>query len=151
MLKHFNPSLFRQLSFYLLWTLLFLLIAGCQGRDEIIAGVDVPYPREMQKIPDKSFDPIPGYEVGQASFLGRAMPGEIYTFYQEVMQARGWKPNGYFAGEKDQLAYTKGNKVVLISYHENAGGTSDLTIMVGSDEPPKEVLRYGNTKHQRGF
>ena len=137
MLKQINRSLFRQPSLYLFGISLFLLIAGCQSRDEVISGVNVPYPKEMQKIPDKNFDRVPGFESGQASFLGRVMPGEIYTFYQEIMQARGWKPNAYFAGEKDQLAYTKGNKAVLISYHENADGTSDLTILVGPNKPPK--------------
>jgi hypothetical protein len=137
MLKHFNLSLFRQPAACLFWISLFILIAGCQHRDEVIAGVDVPIPREMQKIPDKGFDPIPGFEVGQASFRGTVAPGEIFTFYQEVMEARGWRPDSYFAGEKDQIAYAKGNKTVLISYHKNGDGTSDLTIMVGPGKPPK--------------
>jgi hypothetical protein len=58
------------------------------------------YFREMRKIPAKAFDPIPGFEAGQASFEGRVRPGEIYSFYQEVMEARGWRPHGFFAGKK---------------------------------------------------
>jgi len=133
--KNNYPKTFRQTSLCVLWISLVLLIAGCERRDEVIAGVDVPIPREMQKIPDKDFDPIPGFEAGQASFQGRVAPGEIFTFYQEVMEARGWRPDGFFAGKKDQLAYSKGNKAILISHHENGDGTSDLIIMVGPGRP----------------
>jgi hypothetical protein len=117
---------------------LVLLVAGCQNRDEVIAGVDVPIPAEMRKIPDKGFDAIPGFEAGQASFQGRVAPGEIYRFYQEVMVARGWKPTGFFAGKKDQLAYSKGNKAILITHHENGDGSSSLTILVGPATPSTE-------------
>jgi hypothetical protein len=127
--KNNQNEIFRQASFCVVCISLLLLIAGCQRRDEVIAGIDVPIPREMQKIPDKGFDPIPGFEAGQASFQGSVAPGEIYTFYQEVMEARGWRPDGFFAGKKDQLAYSKGNKAILISHHENGDGTSDLTII----------------------
>jgi len=133
--KNNHTERFRQAWPCLVWMSLVLLIAGCQQRDEVIAGVDVPIPPQMQKIPDKGFDPIPGFDAGQASFQGRVPPGKLYTFYQEVMEAQGWKPDGFFAGEKDQLAYTKGNKALLITYHENGNGTSDLIIMVGLGRP----------------
>jgi hypothetical protein len=124
-----------QISLCLLGISLILFIGGCQRGDELIAGVDVPIPREMQKVPDKGFDPIPGFEAGQASFQGRVASDEIFRFYQEVLVGRGWTPDGFFAGKKDQLAYSKGNKAILINHHENGDGTSDLTIMVGPGRP----------------
>jgi hypothetical protein len=130
-----SKRLFQNTWLCLLSLLLVLLFAGCQRRDEVIAGVVVPVPPEMHKVPDKAFDPIPGFEAGQASFEGKVAPGEIYTFYQQVMQARGWRPEGFFAGEKDQIAYAKGNKTILITYSDNADGNSDLTIMVGPGRP----------------
>src|SRR5919106_2716164 len=130
-----NSQTVRQIWLCAISFSLVLLLFGCQRRDEVIAGIDVPIPRAMEGIPDKGFAPIPGFEAGQASFHGRVKPGEIYTFYQELMEARGWTPDGFFAGDKNQLAYSKGNKAVLITHHENDDGTSDLTIMVGPARP----------------
>jgi hypothetical protein len=110
--------------------------AGCQRQDATIAGVTIPIPGEMKKLPDKMYDPIPGFEDGQASYRGRVAPGEIFTFYQENMEARGWKPTTFMGGEKDQYAYTKGNRICLVWYTRNDDGTTDLTIMVGPSRPP---------------
>ena len=112
------------------------LFAGCQRQDETIAGVTIPIPGEMKKVPDKTFDPIAGFEDGQASYRGRVSPGEIFTFYQENMEARGWKPTTFMAGKKDQYAYTKGNRICLVWYTGNDDGTTDLLIMVGTSRPP---------------
>ena len=114
-----------------------LLITGCQRKDEVIGGVDIPIPANMTRNPDKVFDPVPGMEDGQVSYQGKATPKEIFTFYQEVMAAKGWQPTARFAEHKNSIGYTKGNKLVLVRYNENPDGTTVLTVMVGSQDPPK--------------
>ena len=124
----------------LLWIPFFalLIIAGCQKRNEVIAGVEVPIPEKMSKNPDKVFDPIPGFKDGQASYQGKVTGKEIFDFYQEVMAAKGWQPTARFAGDqKDSIAYTKGNRLLLVKYNENPDGTTVLTLMVGTQDPPK--------------
>src|SRR5690242_11806535 len=97
------------------WARVFLLCllvfanVGCQRRNEEIAGVSIPVPENMTKNSDKSFVPIKGFEDGQVSYQGKIAPSEIFTFYQETMEAKGWQPNSWFAGQKNQIAYTKGN------------------------------------------
>ena len=124
----------------LLWMpLIALLIAtGCQKRNEVIAGLEIPIPEKMTKNPDKVFDPIPGFQDGQASYQGKVTPKEIFNFYQEVMAAKGWQPTARFAGnEQDSIAYTKGNRLLLVKYNPNPDGTTVLTLMVGTQDPPK--------------
>jgi hypothetical protein len=91
----------------------------------------------MKKVPDKAFDPIPGFKDGQVTYTGRMARGEIFTFYQETMEARGWTPTTFMTESKDQLAYTKDNRVCLIWYSAENNGTTVLTIMVGTLKPPK--------------
>ena len=114
-----------------------LLIAGCQRRDAVIAGVDIPIPEKMTKNPDKVFDPVPGFKDGQASYQGKVAPTEIFSFYQEVMAAKGWQPTARFSNGKDQIAYTKENRLVLIRYNQDPDGSTVLTVMVGTQDPPK--------------
>jgi hypothetical protein len=114
-----------------------LFIAGCQRQDEVIAGVDIPIPEKMTKNPDKVFDPVPGFKDGQASYQGKVPPMEIFSFYQEVMAAKGWQPTARFSNGKDQIAYTKENRLVLVRYNQDPDGTTVLTVMVGTQEPPK--------------
>lgn len=124
----------------LLWTPLIALLitTGCQKRNEVIAGLEIPIPEKMTKNPDKVFDPIPGFQDGQASYQGKITPKEIFDFYQEVMAAKGWQPTSRFAGnEQDSIAYTKGNRLVLVKYNPNPDGTTVLTVMVGTQDPPK--------------
>ena len=124
----------------LLWMALIALLitTGCQKRNEVIAGLEIPIPEKMTKNPDKVFDPIPGFQDGQASYQGKATPKEIFDFYQEVMAAKGWQPTSRFAGnEQDSIAYTKGNRLVLVKYNPNPDGTTVLTVMVGTQDPPK--------------
>jgi hypothetical protein len=124
----------------LLWmTIIVLLITtGCQKRNEVIAGLEIPIPEKMTKNPDKVFDPIPGFQDGQASYQGKATPKEIFNFYQEVMAAKGWQPTARFAGnEQDSIAYTKGNRLLLVKYNANPDGITVLTLMVGTQDPPK--------------
>lgn len=113
-----------------------LLFAGCQRQDETIAGVTIPIPGEMKKLQDKYFDPIAGFEDGQAYYRGRVGPREIFTFYQENMAARGWEPTTFMAGKKDQYAYTKDNRICLVWYTRNDDDTTNLLIMVGTLKPP---------------
>ena len=114
-----------------------LFSSGCERRDAVIAGVAIPIPSQMKKIPDKVFDPIPGFNDGQATYEGRVPPGEIFTFYQENMAARGWQPTSFMVDQKDQVTYTKGNRVCLIWDTANDDETSVLTILVGTLEPAK--------------
>lgn len=115
-----------------------LIITGCQQRNEVIAGVEVPIPAKMTKSPDKVFDPIPGFKDGQVSYQGKVTPKEIFDFYQEVMAAKGWQPTARFAGnEQNSIGYTKGNRLVLVKYDPNPDGTTVLTVMVGTQDPPK--------------
>jgi hypothetical protein len=128
-----------QCTWLCLLSLLVLANVGCQRRQNAdIAGVSIPIPANMTKNPDKGFVPIKGFEDGQISYEGKVPPSEIFTFYQEVMEADGWKPNSWFAGQKkDHIAYTKGNRVALINYTPTPNGTTVLTIMVGTQYPPK--------------
>ena len=114
-----------------------LAMSGCKETNQEIAGVSIPIPDKMTKNADKSFAPIPGFEDGQASYEGKVSPADIFTFYQEVMAAKGWQPNSWFADQKDRIAYTKGNRVVLIRYNQTPAGTTVLTVMVGTQNPPK--------------
>jgi hypothetical protein len=115
-----------------------LIVTGCQQRNENIAGVEVPIPAKMTKNPDKAFDPIPRFQDGQVSYQGKVAPKEIFDFYQEVMAAKGWQPTARFAGnEQNSIGYTKGNRLVLVRYNQNPDGITVLTVMVGTQDPPK--------------
>ena len=124
----------------LLWMpfIVLLITTGCQKRNEVIAGLEIPIPEKMTKNPDKVFDPVPGFQDGQASYQGKVTAKEIFNFYQEVMAAKGWQPTARFAGdEQNSIGYTKGNRLVLVKSNENPDGTTVLTIMVGTQDPPK--------------
>jgi hypothetical protein len=131
---------YSSLQRVLLWMpfIVLLITTGCQKRNEVIAGLEIPIPEKMTKNPDKLFDPIPGFQDGQASYQGKVTPKEIFNFYQEVMAAKGWQPTARFAGnEQDSIGYTKGNRLLLVKYNENPDGTTVLTLMVGTQDPPK--------------
>ena len=135
-----KKSKYSSLLRWMLWVpcILLLITTGCQKRNEVIAGLEIPIPEKMTKNPDKVFDPIPGFQDGQASYQGKVTPKEIFNFYQEVMAAKGWQPTSRFAGnEQDSIAYTKGNRLVLVKYNENPDGITVLTLMVGTQDPPK--------------
>ena len=117
--------------------ILMLTVFGCQRRTEVIAGESIPIPEKMTKNSDKAMEPIPGFEDGQVSYQGKVTPAEIFTFYQEVMAAKGWQPTARFADKKDRIAYTKGNALVLIRYEEMPNGPTLLTISVGKQDLPK--------------
>ena len=127
----------RPLAFPIALTcVLFTLFSGCQKQGATIAGVEIPVPSEMKKVPDKVFEPIPGLEDGQEAFQGKIAAGDIFRFYQETMEARGWKPTNFMVSKKDQLAYTKDGRICLVWYTPNADGTTSLVIMIGTSKPP---------------
>ena len=131
---------YSSLQRVLLWmpVIVLLITTGCQKRNEVIAGLEIPIPEKMTKNPDKVFDPVPGFQDGQASYQGKVTAKEIFNFYQEVMAAKGWQPTARFAGdEQNSIGYTKGNRLVLVKSNENPDGTTVLTIMVGTQDPPK--------------
>jgi hypothetical protein len=131
---------YSSLQRVLLWmpVIVLLITTGCQKRNEVIAGLEIPIPEKMTKNPDKIFDPVPGFQDGQASYQGKVTPKEIFNFYQEVMAAKGWQPTARFAGnEQNSIGYTKGNRLLLVKYNENPDGTTVLTLMVGTQDPPK--------------
>jgi hypothetical protein len=118
--------------------ILMLAVFGCQGRiTEVIAGEEIPIPDKMTKNPDKAIEPVPGFDDGQVSYQGKVTPAEIFTFYQEVMEAKGWQPTARFSDKKDRIAYTKGNRWVLIRYEEMPNAPTILTILVGTQDLPK--------------
>jgi hypothetical protein len=136
MLRKFRDASLQWLPLWMPFIALFI-ITGCQRKDEVIGGVDIPIPAKMTKNQDKVFDPIPGMGDGQVSYQGKVTPKEIFSFYQEVMAARGWQPTARFAEHKNSIGYTKDNKLVLVRYNENPDGTTVLTVMVGTQDPPK--------------
>ena len=123
---------------WMMWVacILMLMVFACQRRTtEVISGIEIPIPGKMTKNTDKAFEPIPGFEDGQVSYQGKMTPADIFTFYQEVMAADGWQPTARFADKKDRIAYTKGNRLVLIRYNDSPDGNGNtvLTVMVGTD------------------
>jgi hypothetical protein len=117
--------------------ILLLLFTGCQRRDEVIAGVDIPIPKSMTKNTDTPIEPVPGFEEGQVSYQGKVTPEEIFTFYQEVMAAKGWQPTARYADKDNRIAYIKQNKLALIRYNQVPDGTTILTVLVRTEEPVK--------------
>jgi len=114
-----------------------LVAAGCQQQNAEIAGLSIPVPEKMTRNPDKVFDPLPGFKDGQASYQGNVAPTAIFVFYQHVMAAKGWQPTARFSNGKDQIAYTKGNRILLVRYTQIPDSTTVLTLMVGTQDPPK--------------
>lgn len=118
--------------------LLLLASVGCERQENAeIAGVSIPIPANMTKNADQGFVPIKGFEDGQASYKGKISRDKIFTFYQEVMEAKGWKPNTFFGHQEDRLSYIKDNRVVMIASSPTPDGMTVLTVMVGTESPPK--------------
>ncbi len=117
-------------------SVLLCFLAACQNKDATIAGVTVPIPSQMEKAPDKVFKPVAGFEDGQAAYRGKVPPSEVFNFYQENMEARGWKPTNFMVTGQNQLAYTKEGRICLVWYTPNPDGTTTLTIMIGTSKPP---------------
>jgi len=114
-----------------------VIMAGCQQQNAEIAGLSIPVPEKMTKNPDKVFVTIPEFKDGQVSYQGNVAPMAIFTFYQHVMAAKGWQPTARFSNGKDRIAYTKGNRILLVQYNQIPDGTTVLTLKVGTQDPPK--------------
>ena len=113
-----------------------LATASCSRRiTENVGGVSIPIPAKMTKVADKKFEPLKGFEDGQVTYEGNVSPDDIFTFYQEVMAADGWQPTSRYTRDQNRIAYTKGKRVVLISYDRPANEKTVLTVMVGTDNP----------------
>ena len=56
---------YSSLQRVLLWMpfIVLLITTGCQKRNEVIAGLEIPIPEKMTKNPDKVFDPVPGFRT----------------------------------------------------------------------------------------
>jgi hypothetical protein len=117
--------------------ILLLAAAGCQQQNTEIAGLSIPVPENMTRNTDKVFDTIPDFKDGQASYQGNVSPMAIFTFYQHVMAAKGWQPTARFSNGKDRIAYTKGNRILLVQYNQTPDGPTVMTLMVGTQDPPK--------------
>jgi len=117
--------------------ILFLTAVGCQQQNAEIAGLSIPVPEKMNRNPDKAFATIPEFKDGQASYQGNVAPMAIFTFYQHVMAAKGWEPTARFSNGKDRIAYTKGNRILLVQYNQIPDGPTVMTLMVGTQDPPK--------------
>ena len=84
-----------------------LLIAGCQRRDAVIAGVDIPIPEKMTKNPDKVFDPVPGFKDGQASYQGKVAPTEILVSIRKSWRLKAGNPPLVFPTGKTRVPTQK--------------------------------------------
>ena len=84
-----KKSRYSSLQRALVWMpfIALLILAGCQQRNEVIAGVEVPIPAKMTKNSDKVFDPIPEFKDGQVSYQGKVRPSEIFIFTR-----KSWRP-----------------------------------------------------------
>lgn len=127
----------RQGALLCVAAILMLMLFGCQRRTENIAGIEIPIPGKMTKNADTPIDPVPGVQDGQVSYQGKVTPAEIFTFYQEIMAADGWQPTARYADKDNRIAYTKGNRLVLIRYDQTTNGTTILTVLVGTQDPTK--------------
>ena len=91
----------------------------------------------MTKDADPVIDKVPGVEDGQVSYRGNVAASDIFTFYQEIMAADGWQPTAQCADKPNRIAYTKGNRLVLIRYDKTENGMTVMTILAGKQDPTK--------------
>jgi hypothetical protein len=82
-------------------------------------------------------EPVAGVQDGQVSYQGKVTAKDIFTFYQEIMAADGWQPTAQFSDKPNRIAYTKGNRLVLIRYDKAENDVMILTILVGTLAPAK--------------
>ena len=120
-----------------------LSLAGCAARhqNETIAGVVVPIPAPMKKLPVSEDWVDLGLEQKgeQVSFRGGMSRSEIVQFYQDVLPAAGWQPNSVLGAEIGGYAFTRDNQTIAIRVKENDSKTSTLTVLVKTGEftPPR--------------
>ncbi|HXV80233.1 MAG TPA: hypothetical protein VEG60_10180 [Candidatus Binatia bacterium] len=121
--------------------LIIVLASGCvpKHQDEELAGVSVPIPAGMKKLPTSSnkLDLGPGQKGEQASFRGEIPREEIVRFYIDVLPTAEWQPDAELGREIDGYAFKRGNQVIAIRIQEGSAGVSTLTVMakVGEFHP----------------
>src|SRR5215813_8562652 len=91
MLRKSKPSSLQRVLLGVAFIVL-LITTGCQKRNEVIAGLEIPIPQKMTKNPDKVFDPIPGFQDGQASYQGKVTPKEILIFIKKSWRLKVGNP-----------------------------------------------------------
>lgn len=124
----------RMTALFAGFTLIPALVLGCGvgQREETVAGVEIPIPGGMTRVPEQRVElSLPGFGGGQTSYQGSVDPDRIIEFYKKEMPARGWKFNASLVIRGGILAYTKEGKSVLISVSGNNSGTS-LTLTIGT-------------------
>lgn len=115
-----------------------VLLAGCAARhqNETIAGVVVPIPAPMKKLPVSEDWVDLGLEQKgeQVSFRGDMSRSEIVQFYQNVLPADGWKPDARLGAEIGGYVFTRESQTIAIRISENDSNTSTLTVFAKAGE-----------------
>lgn len=119
-------------------TSLAVFLAGCAARhqNETIAGVVVPIPAPMKKLPVSEDWVDLGLEQKgeQVSFRGEMSRSEIVQFYQNVLPADGWKPDARLGAEIGGYVFTRESQTIAIRINENDSNTSTLTVFAKTGE-----------------
>lgn len=131
-----------------------LSLAGCSPRhnDETLAGVTVPIPAPLKKLPASEDRVNFGLEQKgeQASFRGEMSRSEIVRFYQEVLPAGDWKPDARLGSEIGGYVFTRGTQNIAIRINENDSQTSTLTVLVHTGEFSPAGRDTGHEPHTPG-
>jgi hypothetical protein len=112
--------------------LLSIFCAACGGaREELIAGVKVPVPREMERSEQQGMElALPGFGGGQVSFKGKMAPDQVVEFYRKEMKERGWRPGIGLVSGGGMLSFVKEGQTVMVSVGRTPDGAT-LTILTG--------------------
>jgi hypothetical protein len=114
----------------------FVFRVGPQERNVTVAGVIVPVPNGMKKVPDSGRDvKIPGRDQEKIAFKGNVSPSMIARFYHNLMPAEDWQPDATLGSKAGGFAFTRGNQQLIINIAELEPHTSLLTIVVNPSEP----------------
>ena len=115
-----------------------LSLAGCAARhqNETIAGVVVPIPAAMKKLPVSEDWVDLGLEQKgeQVSFRGEMSRSEIVQFYQDVLPPDGWKPDARLGAEIGGYVFTREGQTIAIRISESDSNTSTLTVFAKTGE-----------------
>ena len=117
-------------------------LTGCgSSHQEELAGVSVPIPEGMQKVPNSNdrIDLGPQENGEQATFRGEIPREEIVRFYHDVLPADKWQPDANLAEELGGYAFTRGDQTIAIRIHEHENGNTSLIVLanVGEFSPRK--------------
>ena len=115
-----------------------LFFAGCAARhqNETIAGVVVPIPAPMKKLPASEdwLDAGLKQKGEQVSLRGEMSRSEVVQFYHDVLPADGWKPDARLGAEIGGYVFTRNAQMIAIRLTENDPNTSTLTVFVKAGE-----------------